>query len=106
MLIFSKFMIISPKAQKKNKIAFDYCQRSPPIISLEYIKTIEKNMSIPAQEKILPITIKVKELEIKQIKIPKTEKIQAKIKTFFLPIVSDMTPKIKAKNPPKMIKIP
>lgn len=63
-------------------------------------------MSIPAQENIPPMTIKVRDFEINDIKIPKIENIHAKINTFFLPIVSDITPKINAKNPPNIIKTP
>lgn len=106
MNIFIIFIIISPNAQKKNKIAFDFYLNLPPIISFEYIKTIEKNISIPAQANVLPNVIIYKLFDIKAITKPAIEKYHAKIKTFLLPIVSDITPKINAKNPATTIKNP
>lgn len=100
------FIIISPKAQKKNKMAFDFCLKLPPIISFEQIKTIEKNISIPAQLNVFPIVIQYMSLEINDINIPIILKYQANIKTFFLPILSDNTPKTNAENPAIIIKNP
>lgn len=106
MNIFIIFIIISPNAQKKNKIAFDFYLNLPPIISFEYIKTIEKNISIPAQANVLPNVIIYKLFDINAITKPAIEKYHPKINTFLLPIVSDITPKINAKNPATTIKNP
>lgn len=104
--MFIKFITISPKAQKKNSIAFDFSLRDPPRISFTYIKTIEKNISIPAQLKTKPTVVSVKvSLNIHNA-TPKVQNIQAKMKTFYLPITSLRTPKINAITPPNIIKTP
>lgn len=104
--IFIILIIISPNAQKKNKMAFDFYLNLPPIISFEYINTIEKNISIPAHANVLPNVIIYKLFDSKAMIKPAIEKYHAKINTFLLPIVSDITPNIKAKNPAITIKNP
>ena len=106
MKIFITFIMISPKAQKKNNIALDFYLNEPPRISLEYIKTIEKNISIPAHAKIFPIVIITKLLLTKENAIPKIEKYHAKRNTLLLPNLSDKTPKRNAINPALTIKNP
>lgn len=106
MPILIKLITISPSAQKKNKIALDFSLRDPPRISFTYIKTIEKNISIPAQPKTKPTVVRVNVSLNNESAIPNVLNIQANINTFYLPITSLKTPKINAMNPPNIINKP
>lgn len=104
--IFIKLIIISPRAQKKNKIALDFSLREPPKISFTYIKTIEKNISIPAQPNTKPTVVNVNVSLNNESAIPNVLNIHANIKTFCLPITSLNTPKMNAISPPNIINDP